>query len=473
MDLQPINDLNAETKLYQLVQNWFQLHPGTLIPLDAWNRKLEAYGLAGKDEFNVQTSRHKLTIENAGMIPMLAAISLSADVDFLAKLVTHHNCSIVDYDGLGVGQITPGPNFREPGPKISVMSRARIQNQFIRAILKVPERADEMRSYIESGMNHVAIPVILSEQSHLWPNSRIDDYLAQFRAGAENQGPIPQQMLISELMEADIDLVNTPDAEILTMLHRGGILNDDARSEHGCSEFFFEKLFDKVMTEWKRSQGAVIRAINNATGDDRSAIAQKLICAMSNISKFDSERWAAARDFYTKLDEKTYQDVFASTVLKVNILGMPVPEDMAFACLKVDEKEVFSDLSKELMSIKPESFRAYHFKSLGSVINHWTVANIVKDVDINGLVKHVMNAHQCFMTYPTRDRIGGIDMLVNHDCEQFLKIASTLATPDYDRLNELNSESKRIMVKNGYKIKYFKGMTYQDKGRVLSDDLGL
>lgn len=42
-------DLLADTRLFQLVQKWFVAHPDKPIPLDAWERKLSAYGIGRND----------------------------------------------------------------------------------------------------------------------------------------------------------------------------------------------------------------------------------------------------------------------------------------------------------------------------------------------------------------------------------------------------------------------------------------
>lgn len=474
MDLQPPNDLNPETKLYQLVQNWFKLHPGTLIPLDAWNRKLQAYGLDRNREFKIQTPHHVLTVENPGMIPLLAAISLGDDLDYLAKLVTHHSCSFYDSDSFGVSQFNEGPKLTEAGPGIAIMSRPRIERLFIGAILKNPEQLDVMRSYIDVPGNTIAIPVVLSDQENLWPDTLISEYVSRARAGEESTGVVPRQMSLSELMDSDLDLSNTPEAEILTLLRRGGILNDDARVEHLCSDFFFERLFGSQKLEWQQSKDAVIRAINGAKGDDRIAIASKLKAMVMNVASYDLERLGAALSIYTKIDKNAYPEVFASTILKLNNVGDAAsPEVAASTHVDISAENLLSDLSTEIMAVKPDDFRAYHFNSLGYFAERWEDAHIANAVDMNEFVKHVMAGFKSFKAHPVQDGLEALHSQVEKDCTQFLKVALKLATPNYNKLNELDSESKLFMVRSGYKIKYFKGMTYQDKGRVLSDDLGL
>lgn len=474
MDLQPANDLNPETKLYQLVQNWFKLHPGTLIPLDAWNRKLQAYGLASKREFEIQTPHHVLTVENPGMIPLLAAISLGDDLDYLAKLVTHHSCSFYDSDSFGVSQFNEGPKLTAPGRDIALMSRPRIERLFIGAILKNPEQLGVMRSYIDVPGNTIAIPVVLSDQEELWPETLINNTSSRARAGVDENLPQAQPMQLDELMGSDLDLASFTDAKILSMLRRGGIFIDDARVDHQCPVFFFEKLFDLEKPEWKSNQEAVIRAINSATGDDRAAIGRKLKAVMLNVHSADSPRLAAALSIYETIDRNAYPEVFDSAVLKVNNLRYATSMGIdASSQPGIDPEGILPELSKEIMGTKPEDFRAFHFNSLGSLAIHWEDAHGAKDVDINMLVKHVMAGLKSFLAYPSRNRDENLDDQANEDCSQFLKMALKLATPSYSTLNELDSESKLFMVRSGYKIKYFKGMTNQDKGQVLSDELGL
>lgn len=473
MDLQPANDLNPETKLYQLVQNWFKLHPGTLIPLDAWNRKLQAYGLANKREFEIQTPHHVLTVENPGMIPLLAAISLGDDLDYLAKLVTHHSCSFYDSDSLGVSQFNEGPKLTEAGPGIAIMSRPRIERLFIGAILKNPEQLDEMRSYIDVPGNTIAIPVVLSDQENLWPDTLISEYVSRARAGEESTGVVPRQMSLSELMDSDLDLTNTSDDKILTMLRRGGILNDDARVEHSCSNFFFENLFDAKHEAWKHGQAAIIRALNNAPSDDRATIARKLTGMVFERPANDAHHLHTIRNIYRAIDSKRYPEIVESPVFKVNLLcAAPSLVEEVNEQLNINFKALLPDIALEIMGTRPQDLRNHHFRSLGYLAGKWGINDDAGNLDINDLVKHVMSGFSCFMASPSQ-RVDEIDEGVSEACEQFLKMSLRIAPPDYDKLNVLDSHAKRFMVSNGYKIKYFKGMTYEHKGQVLSDDLGL
>ena len=474
LDLKPANDLTPETKLYHLVQNWLKLHPGTLIPLDAWRRKLEAYGLTGKTEFEIQTTNHVLSVENPGMIPVLAAISLGDDLDYLSRVVSHHSCSFYDSDSFGVGQFNEGPSLGESGAGIAIMSRQRVERLFIGAILKNSEQLEVMKSYIDVPGNTISIPVVLSDQVELWPETLINNTSSRARAGVDENLPLAQPMQLDELMGSDLDLTSFPDSKILSMLRRGGIFIDDARVDHQCPVFFFEKLFDLEKPEWKINQEAVTRAINSATGDDRAAIGRKLKAIMLNAHSADSPRLAAALSIYRTIDRNAYAEVFDSAVLKVNNLRHATSMGIdASGQPSIDPARILTELFKEIMGVKPEDFRAFHFNSLGSLATHWEDAHGAKDVDINILVKHVMAGLKSFLAYPSRDRNENLDEQVNEDCSQFLKMALKLATPSYPTLNELDSESKLFMVRSGYKIKYFKGMTHQDKGRVLSDDLGL
>jgi hypothetical protein len=480
LETQPQNDINNETRLFNLVRNWYQLYPGTVFPLDSWAKKLDAYGLSEKDDlegdFEVNVGRYKITFDNPGMIPVLASINLGADRQHIAKLLQHHACTVIDFDSMRHGEDFSRRHNDDSG-KLKDLSRLRIEIEFFGAMLKVPEQRQVIESYINSAGTDISMPMMMSDHPPFWPNSRIDAFFSNFMSG-QVTGDLPVEACPSEFLSGDLYLAALPDDEIRTLLHRGGFLNKWAINENGYRDRLFAKALEGAALGNGSDNAAVIRAINSVTDEtERGLIAKKLIGALANITDYSGSAVDGADKaalYLPLLDQNTFKDVIDSKVLRINLLEYPVVGQFKTSPFhEMDETRLFRDLSDELMAIAPEDLRTHHFRSLSIFAKHWPKAHKATDVDINGLVVHMVKGLQCFLEAPCPVDKSKHDELASTRVGRFIKLAARLTPPDYERLNQMSSECKRIMCLNGYKIAEFSGMSYQDKGQVLDDALGL
>lgn len=477
------NPVNNETKLFQLVRNWYQLYPDSLFPLDAWERKLNTYALAGKEELEITIGANILSVNHPGMIPVLASINLGVDQKQIAKLINHHGCSLTDYDSIGYKRLKQTPETKLENNKFVDLTRSRFEHEFIGSILNLPEKLPELESYINSGWMGIDVPLILSEHSHLWPNTRIDDYFARLNVDRALVGERPQHTESVKFIAGYMDLSAMPDERIRSLLSRSGFLNKKAIHENGYADNIFltafkESDFHGEDNSKGKNAGAVIRAINTVTNaNERDQIAFKLIKTLSDyhiVYENGLEGHAAAAEFLPQLDADVFGDVIDSTVLRLNLLEWPVEENFVTSPLhKVDQRCLMHSLATEIMSVAPEDMGRHHFKSIERFTKHWPEAHTAKDVDVDGFVMHLMKGLQCFLNAVRPVDSSLIDDLVKKHVGAFLKLASSVSTPNYERLNDLSSESKAIMAVNGYRINEFTGMSYQHKGQVLDDALGL
>lgn len=469
------NPVNNETKLFQLVRNWYQLYPDTLFPLDSWEKKLKTYDLTEKDELTVEAGKYMISFENPGLIPVLASINLGADRHHIANLIKHHACTVLDYDSL-----RHGTDFSRPYPvteKFKDLSRSRIENEFFGAMLHLPEKRQAIESYINSEGVDVSIPLMTCDHSPFWPNNRIDAFFSKLVSG-QATGLLPVQADPEAFLNGELSLAAMPDDEIRTLLHRGGFLNKWATNENGNRDQLFAKALEAAALESGLDGAAVIRAINGVTDEtERGLIANKLIGSLANITGYrgtEVDGADTAALYLPLLDQNKFKDVIDSKVLRINLLEYPVEGKFKTSPFhEVDETSLFRELNDELMAIAPEDLRTHHFRSLSVFAKHWPRAHKAPDVDVNGLVIHMVQGLQRFLEAPCPVDKSKHDELANQRLGRFIKLAARLTPPDYERLNQMSSECKRIMCLNGYKIAEFSGMSNQDKGRVLDDALGL
>lgn len=479
------NPVNNETKLFQLVRNWYQLYPDTLFPLDAWARKLDTYALTGKEELEIAVGANIHWVEHPGMIPVLASINLGVDQKQIAKLVKHHGCSVNDYDSHRYQRVAQTPETKQEHKKFIDLTRSKFQHEFIGAVLQVPENLPDVESYINSAWQGIEVQLISAEHAHLWPNTRMDDYFARLKVEKELPEERPQQTEAASFLYGVLELAGMTDDKILSLIHRSGFLNKSATNENGYKDDLFPTAFHEFDFHGHDNRkgancAAVIRAINSVTdANERDLIASKLIKTLSEYSLLYEDQGGleghvSAAHFLPLLDNGVFGDVIDSTVLRLNLLEWPVEEKFVTSPLhEVDQSRLMCNLATEIMSIASEDFGRHHFKSLERFAKHWPAAHNATDVDVDGFVMHVMKGLECFLEAVRPVDSSEMDELTQRRVGRFLKLAATLGTPNYVKLNDLSSDSKRLMAVNGYKITEFTGMSNQHKGQVLDDALGL
>lgn len=456
------------------MQSWYTTHPKTLIPDDAWERKLDAYGLKGNSTFRFNVDNHQITVERSGMIAAIAYMSISDDTEFLQKIMEQHSVDTSDYELLGVRKLEDDEKVERTPLSINNISRTYIENQLIGAMALSETGIKSIENYLQREDGYIGLPVVCSQQESLWPNTRIDKFYNNFDLHGRPEGNVPMQIDARELAEWHVKACDISSPELLEIMFRGGVFNSNSRIDYGSQNNFLEDIFNSVFPELSHN---VIKSINEVSDElHRSLIAEKIIASLSLMSSSSQEGHIVSEFMYSNLDADIYPDVIGSSVLKLNLLEWPVEEkDNTCQYHSVDQSSLLCDFATELMGVNHADFRTYHFKSLARFAKHWPEAHKNTDVDVNKLVVHVMLGLDEYLNDP-RLKNKGKDFVFDGAINRmaiFLKFASSIAKPDYEKLNVLPSSSKRILCMHGYKIKNFTGMSHQDKGRVLCDDLGM
>ena len=467
-------NINPATKLFQLMQSWYTTHPKTLIPDDAWNRKLVAYGLDNKSTFRFTADKYEITVERSGMIAVIAYMSITDDLEFLQKLMEQHHIDTSDYDLLSVGKVDEKDTIGYTKLSNKRLSRSYIQSQLIGAILLTESGVKSVDDYLQREDGYIGLSVICSPQESLWPNTKIDEFYRDFNLHRNPNENIPMPLHARDLTEWHVKACDIPSPGLLDIMFRGGCFNINTRIDYGSQNGFLEDVFNFTFPELSHN---VIKSFNEVLDDTKKTIiSEKIIASLSLMSSGSQEGHVVAELMCSNLDGNIYPDVIGSLVLKLNMLEWPVEEKhITSPYHRVNQETLFSDLATEIMGIDPVNFRAYHFKALERFAKNWPAAHNNSDVDVHELVNHVMcglDRYLCDPIITSRGKDFILDSAITRTVK-FLKLAATISEPDYEKLNELPSAAKRVLCMNGYNIKKFTGMTHKDKGKVLCDELGM
>ncbi|MBI6882647.1 hypothetical protein [Pseudomonas putida] len=461
---------NNETRLFELVRNWFKLHPDSLIPHDSWKRKQVAFGIPDATKPNapdlkITTSASEVSFSNPDLIPFFAAVSLNQSDERISSLISHHNLSELDIRKCYYGNIKceSGDEPKVIDEKSKSLKCRNVTYRFGHGMVITPGRDKDLES-MYSSENWFSVVLLSSSHKHLWQNTKINEF-HDARTVVHDPEDIPTEIRERSFLYG---LRGENADEILKLLERGGVFNLRAREETGAPpEFISDLVSDLESSEVARR---VMTALNSPRSPgERAAISHKIMCSMS-LSGARVDGAQTLIQLLKFLDQDVYPEIFDSKILKINAFEWPVVGNhITSPHHKVDYDSLFCDLSNELTSVKPADFVSYHFKALCLFAKHWNKAHNPKGIDLSALTFHIMSALDNFFDEQGERTMPGRKADVH--VSKFIELISPLGEFNYEMLNQLSSRSKKLLCQNGFKIKMFTGMSNIDKGKVLSDEL--
>lgn len=469
--------IESASKIFNLVRNWFQLHPGALISNDAWNKKLSAYGLKPRGDLVFNAGRHQVSFTNAAMIQVLASISLGESTERIAQLLNHLGCGISEIKDGAITSFGMEEGIDEDPLKFKPITRFRIVKECVQALHLLPDHAGRLKSLTEweSTNPDLTIALLSVDNPELWHGTRIEEYFSAFHEGDTSHLDKTDEMPMECFQLGLSSGYEYSDDQIREQLRRAGLLSREASHENGFYEVFFFKALKEAACN-NAEAIAIVGAINSATDDhEKSVFADKIIRSFSKHMVLDEYSSDQVADMLSQLEHTQYAKLVDSKFLRIIMLSGPA-EDEAMAqssFYTIEEESLFQDLADEIFRIPITEFGAHHFSGLSDFARLWPKAHLNPPANVNALLHHVMKALEVFQSR----RLAG-DMLELKEAAStkvgaFVKLASMVSEADYPLLNGLNSQSKALMATNGYNIRQFKSMTLKDKGQVLTFELGM
>ena len=474
---QPTQNMNAETKLFQLVRNWFKANPQTQIPLDAWERKLASYGLSENSRFAIKCDGRRIHLYTPGLIPALASLSLGLGRKHVGETIRHHGVSLREVEQTA-SFLVSGDDLPSIDQCIRNMGKAEIYRGMVSGMLTAPALYDALT--VDEGrlIEQYPMEMIRADEPRFWPTTKLEAFCSGAHGVPPGDPLGPKQIDASKFTLDFVASEETTDTEIVQWIQRAGYLNLSPLIDNDQAGKFFHDTLLKAADGTDQNSVRIVAAINSVEDEGiRDSFSQVIMEALSNRPRNAPSGEIVAAKALPLLDPLKYAGVVNSPVLRLNLLEWNVStEHVTSPFHVVDEERLFRDLQDEVMEIEPSALKYHHFLALRHFAKYWGHAQSAEGVDVDRFVSHVTRG---FMAYTQQPRWGDAARtkqdrdLAQAKVEVFLKMASNATKPDYDILNDLDSASKRFLCLNGYDIRSFKGMSRYDKGQVLSDELGL
>lgn len=483
MTPQPNTDFVNDTRIFHLVQKWFVANPDTPIPLDAWERKLRTYAIPRDGaQLSVRFGQNIIQFFTPDMIPILASISLGLGSDHLAGTIRHHGILYEEFHSL-MSFENVGPGQKQLNPDLIQLSQSNITRAMVEALLTIPQFKSDLAHHRGNLRQHAEMDFLRSKDPDFWRSTELETYADEVLTKRPNKRishsevnsllTPPESFSYKYLLRDDVTL-----EEVRSIIRHAGHTSEFAnRDNHIETRFFLNVLLGvgRGLPEFKK----IAEAINDAS--DPAEIREFSRAVIRSLSFFPNDGPPGeyiAENTLGVLDPVKYKSVVDSCVLRLNLMEWPLSESEATSPFHIiDESKLFRSLQDEIMAVPPGSMEMHHFYSLRHFAKHWVGAHDATGVDVEGLVTHVVKGLIKFQDsprLPKPERCKQDSDYVTARTELFLKFSSKVKDPNYEIFNkELDSREKRILCAAGYDIREFKGMSNRDKGRVLSDELGL
>lgn len=486
-------------ELYEFARGWYAAELSDPLPIPDLAKMVDdlgqAHGVTGSLGINLGGRFAKPV--DASMIAVIAAISLGMDRESLLKVIKQNdlsmrsviNCRFSTWD-TGYEELPPDEHVFVPDDSYPVdVTQWHATNEIIQAIslddALSKKMADEY-SAIDSTY-HISIACANSPNKAFWQKTHITDYLANgsgIKRALEN--PVPFQ----NIKNCDFDIESMSFRGIINLLENSGNLLPECSTENGYENMFFRSLFMDIHQNKNSSAIRIPRALNAVHDEiELERLNKNLLEKLIDYDYFDfTGGLPVLKGIKSTLSSEKYSTLMDSMVLKINAtpldriyrpnsLEVEDLEGSGAEELFYDQGSIFGKLATELINIEPENFRKGHFQAISTFLGNVKHDQDLTSVDLNATLLAIMRGLEAYQATPHYQFNGK-----NTDEHKIMaavvvdKLVGWL-TPkmniDYSSFAGLSSPMKAILGSNGFDVRKLPNMTRQDRGHVLSDQLGL
>jgi hypothetical protein len=453
--------------LFEIAYKRMAKLPGELMDLSYWANKVSILSFKDDSSLSFNIGPYKVSDADCRLVPVFAALGLGTTGKALGDVLYHHGAGFDEIIKLHI--YYRGYEEGRDGHWIFRLLMTAIfeHPDLVRGITPAREYLDLHKT--------IDLALLQSPFEHLWPIKEIEKYLEKRSSGIDPEPECYCPRPLSTLNFGHPNLAEEKNEQIITLLHRAGVLQNVPEAEFGLNARFFAQLFQEF-TEYPNIRDnikVIFRALNNI--EDEALLKQigaMIIQTFSNNDSFydDDHR----HDFFMSvnaLEGLKYQTVRESMVLMLNVLSI---EDR-FLCVTNDRDAYLQRLHDELIQVNPDEFRAHHFRSLANIAKPFMEPQVTQGIDLNGFLSHILEGlrHQQSLALKDESDPAGVFLQAREDAEAFVRYASKIMEPDYARLKSLPSEAKAILAANGFDIKKLPGLSNKHRGQLLSAEMGL
>lgn len=500
------SDINV-TWLFRLAQEWFITNPEGQIPQDIWesefvdlkNRKAiqsdssaDTLKPASAQWLYIHANIWKVSKVAPEMIPVLAAISLGFSTEALSKVTGHYNIKKKHLTDLQFNQDNSLEcDYRSEDDLRPTTDPWTVNEAVVNALCLNQESADQFVTdclpWTWRASPELRVACLLVDEPRLWPSTFVQKSMSSFRAGKETDYAEDQQITAIILNECSKPFIELSPAQLQKILVRSGHLELGATYEYGFDRRFFADLLSSL-ADSKNSNTKTIGRLLNSTEDPAlvDLISRRLCESMSDYTvAATTTSVATLANLQKHLDNTRYAAVLDDILLKINLLPLPqmigertaFQSGSAFDVFYNEPSTLLAKLANRLLKIEPENFRGLHFIALERVFTFARATQRTEGVDMTALVLRVMQGLLAYHQTSHFDE-GSFTNEYKKRADEWIKsflssVSNIGVTYDYSQFSEINSSNKQLMASAGFDIKKLPGMTTQDRGRVLTDQMGL
>jgi hypothetical protein len=474
------------TWLFDFATKWYEANPGEQISLYDWERKVEQ-APEGSDPWVVYVGEYSVRVVSHNIIPCLAAISLDMETDELLAIMKHHDVTCYHISHTLCKPVYDDQRDDDWEQPISLV----INEAFINVVMLDEQLTDAfLKEYLQYGLNdELEMAWLLCDRAKFWPVDLIKYHQNQISEGLSNTDEKAPGVSTNYVFDTtDLNFNTLTNDRIIQLLERSGNLTIGVTAENGfepnLANSFFWKLLVSLDAKGANNPNTLrtIDAINAV--QDEAMISRISARILESLCEGSNRMEGGARLISKFLDHQKYGSISENLVLNLNILdsvspnvriGTPVSSsDLLRGEIAYKPDIVLAKLCNDLGAMKPEDLRRPHFQAIDALlrkceISDDTMKNLCKNllmVALDGLDAYRQTPHY------VGKRFNPVET-ANSSLERLIRVVASMKSLDYEDFYKYSSGSKALLATNGFDIKKLPGISRSDRGRVLSEGLGL
>jgi hypothetical protein len=476
-------DINIEdvNNLLHFAKKWYRENPGTQIPVDTWDKMVDAVEET-RIPWGVYDGNRGVERVTGRLIPALAGISLGVSTEALHGILHHHGALVEDLCVSTFVTIHDAPKPKKP----SAFAAWNTTQALIRAFCLNKEQIQTFMAGAHAvyWSPEIYLAFLTVPNPDMWPVTSIREHL---KIDTEGSGHKAMEMTsVNPFRSNEIDLSQFTDAQVLALLDRSGNLCPGATSEKGFERNFFCDLFRSVDAHPNLQRIlAVINAIEKPALIEK--MRERIFENVTNSAGSPGTQGLFVLMGMMRLDHAKYGELLNRIVLTLNLMpyniinqGATITDSLAPCYLDGINKrqdKVLERLQNELMVVPPESFRMQHFRALGRFSNDLKHPQDLSGVDLQSMLIHCVDAMGVYWQTTHIDRQGeacGSNTITALEyTEAFIAYALKHFEPEADKFAHLSPLCQRILADNGMNVRKLPGLTRKDRGEILCEQMGL
>ena len=472
--------------LLNAIESWYDINGSTCQIPDS-DYKSEDLAKAFAEAFN-GSSNHTVSYGGGEMhevsgkvLPLLAGIKLGFSLSTLKDIILHHDIGVSDIDNIDFADELLGGDPVIKHRNGSFCSIIDFVTTSYQAMSLASSRhfdmshASDTKSITQLGLMH-------TEHEDFWPSHhiKIRAQTVQEVAPSSLKNNWVSQHDFAHIITRLNDESSFPNASPMDFLIRIGMLLPETAKRSTAHYSFWEETAEQSMSGNTACTKLLEYCANHPNPDVQKRVNQALLSLGGY--EFMDDAGAMYNHFKSIFNNDTYRDTFSKIVPRINLVPYDpgeflayFPEDREYCNFLNHKETILSVVAKEILEQPVEELgynQLYVFAKLKcleipaqriegfnpeALINH-----IVDGIGAYSSKKPLINCHKQRMDLEVKTSLAELISLVqlNH------KI-------DYKAFEHRTSSEKALLITSGFLREEMTGLTYQDKGYIFTQELGV